>query len=292
MQYTHTIQNLPKSVVEATVSIPKETVTEFYDEAFTQLSKELEVEGFRKGKAPKKIAEKHIQKDKIYDRLVRELLSKIYEDIIKKESLQPVVSPKVDLKSAKENEPWEVAFQIAQKPQIDLGDYKEHVKALKASQKSKDIWVPGKEEPKKEDEQVAAMKKQKFTNDILSEILKHVKVEVADIIVQEELDGRVTRLVDDVQKAGLTMDGYLKSKNTTMEELREKMAKELEETYKVEFILNEIAETEKIEVDPKELEAMLDNVKDEKEREMAVKNMRFYAMVMRKQKVLDFLYNL
>ena len=170
MKYTHTIKKLPKSTVEITVDNNWSTIQGEDGTAFDKLHADLTVEGFRKGKAPKAIAEKHIAKEKVYQELLNILLGKIYQEILQKEQLKPIVNPKIDLKKAKENEDWQVVITIAEKPIVDLGDYKKHVQDAKAELKKDEIWVPGKEEkaasPEKTEEQ-----KQKLLNTVLSSIL-------------------------------------------------------------------------------------------------------------------------
>ena len=129
-------------------------------------------------------------------------------------------------------------------------------------------------------------------NSILDELMNASEVDIADVIVEEELSSRLARLVDDVQKLGMTVDSYLKSKQLTMEDLKASYSKEISETHKVELILNEIAELENIQVEQEELDKLFGNVKDETERQALAQNAYYYAMILRKQKTLDFLLGL
>ncbi len=289
--YSYTKTDLAKNTFQLDIKIPKEDVEKEYDKSFSKLQQELTVEGFRKGKAPKDIAKKHIKKDKVYQDLVNSLLSRIYSEIIQKEGLKPVINPKIDLTKAKENENWEIKITVAGKPKIDIGDYKKVIKSVKAEQKKNDIWTPGKDKEaskEKDDEK----NKQRLLNEILSALLKSVKIEISDLILEEEISRRLTKLVDDIQKIGLTTESYLKSKNLTMESLKKQYEKEILDTYKLEFLLMEIADKENIQVDKQDLEKMLENIKDEKARKAAEQNSYFYATVIRKQKTLDSLLSL
>jgi len=102
----------------------------------------------------------------------------------------------------------------------------------------------------------------------------------------------LTRLLDDIQKIGLTVDNYLKSKKLTMEQLKASYRKEIEDTYKLEFILSEIADRENISVEKEDLDKLFSNIKEEKERKAAEANSYFYASILRKQKTLDYLLSL
>ncbi len=287
--YTYKTNKLPKNTVEIILNLPLETVTKEKEAAFVRLQAELTVEGFRKGKAPRAIAEKNLNIEAIYQEMMKVLLPKIYEEIIKKEKLSPIVNPKIDLTKAKEKEDWEIKITLCEKPMINLGRYKEVIKETKAKAKKDDIWVPGQE---KQPEKIPEEIKSKLINEVLSAVLKEVKIEIADMLIEEELNHRLARMVDDIQKIGLTVDAYLKSKNLTMDILKTQYKKEIEDTYKIEFILGEIADKEGIKIEKSDLDKLFTNIKDEKERKMAEANGYYYASVLRKQKTLDFLTSL
>jgi trigger factor len=290
--YSYKLNRLPKNTSEITIDIPLSDINKEKETAFSHLQDELTVEGFRKGKAPKEIAEKHISKEALYQELIKSLLPKIYEEIVKKDNLKPIANPKVELLKAKENEDWQIKITLAEKPIVDLGRYKEAIKEAKAKIKKTDIWVPGKGTPAGGEKKFSEEDRSKLLNGVLTALLKEVKIEISDLIVEEEVNHRLTRLVDDVQKIGLTVENYLKSKNLTMEVLKAQFKKEAEDTYKIEFILSEIAEKENIKVEKEDIDKILTNIKDEKERKMAEQNSYYYATILRKQKTLDFLISL
>ena len=289
--YTYKINKLPKHTVEITLNLPLATITKEKEAAFVRLQAELTVEGFRKGKAPRAIAEKNLNIEAIYQEMMKVILPKIYEEIVKKEKLSPIVNPKIDLTKAKEKEDWEIKITLCEKPTIDLGKYKEMIKEAKAKAKKDDIWVPGKESASAK-APAAEENKSKLINEILSVVLKEVKIEISDMLIEEELNHRLARMVDDIQKIGLTVDAYLKSKNLTMDILKTQYKREIEDTYKIEFILGEIADKEGIKVEKSDLDKLLANIKDEKERKTAEANSYYYASILRKQKTLDFLTSL
>jgi trigger factor len=246
--------------------------------------------GFRKGKVPQELAEKNIDKDKVYSHLIREIMPKIYEDILKKENLHPILSPKIELVKAKENEEWELKIVIAEKPEVKLNDYKKKVQEAKKGLKTDDIWVPGKEE--KKDQKDETQKKEKVMNVSLEAVLASATCELPPLLIEEELDRRLTQMVDDVQKIGLTMEKYLQTRNLTLETVKERLTKEITDMYKLEFILQAIADEEKLEVKQEDLNALFSNIKEEKDRKSAEANAYFYASVLRKQKALDFIIGL
>jgi len=287
--FNHELKKLPKNSYEILVKIPYLTIEDQNKKSFSKLHENLQVEGFRKGKVPKEIAEKHVHKEDIYQETIKEVLPKIYQEILTKEKITPIVNPKVELIKAKENEEWEVKFIVAGKPTIELRDYKKTIQAAKAAMKKDDIWVPGKSKEEKPDNEE---NKQKLLNEVLGVLLKETALEISDLIIEDEMNRRLSQLLDDIKKIGLTVDGYLKSKNLTMDELKRRYQLEITDTYKLEFILQEIADKENIKVEKADLDKLFAGVKDEKERAAAEQNAYFYASILRKQKTIDFLLSL
>lgn len=288
--FTHTLKKLPKNTLEIDVTVPVPEIKAASEKAFGVLHAQLELKGYRKGKVPLEMAKKHLQTDAIYSQMLRDLLPSIYEEIVKKEGLRPIISPKVELVKAKEGEDWELKFKTALKPEIEVKNVKEIVAKVKAEAKKADIWVPGKDKEKLPED--AKVQDQRVLNSILDALLKESKIEISELILEDEVNRRLSQLVDDVQRIGLTMEAYLKSKNTTMDELKARYNKEIEDTYKLEFILSEVADQAGIKVEQSDLDKLFSGMKDEKERQAAQANAYLYASVLRKQKTLDYLVSL
>lgn len=290
--YVYKKENLPKNTTQLLIDIPKVDIKKEEEVAFSRLQERLTVEGFRQGKVPKSIAEKHIHKDDLYQELAQKMISRIYQEVLTKEGLKPIISPKVDLVKAKEGEDWQIKITVAEKPTITLGDYKKVIGEAKAKSQKLNIWVPGKDNPPAGGAKKPEEDKNRLLNEVLSGLINEAKIEVSDLVIEEEINHRLTHLFDEIQKIGLTAENYLKSKNLTMESLKAQFKKETEDTYKLEFILAEIADKEGIKVEKTDLEKLFLNIKDEKERKKAEQNSYYYATILRKQKTLDYLISL
>jgi len=288
MNYTK--KDLGKNAHEFVVTLKKEDIAKQYASELENALKTVVVEGFRPGKAPKDLAEKQVDKEKVYEAVINSMLPKVVADIVKKEDLKPIVNPQIRLNTAKEGEDWSISVLIAEKPTIKLPDYKNIVKDIKADTQKADIWVPGKDkeiDPKKQEEQNS-----KLLNGVLEKLISQSEVGVADFIIESEVNRRMAGLIDDVRKLGLTLDSYLQSKGITNDQLKEQTKKEIEETYKLEMILDEVADREDITVTKEDTDKLLASFDDEAKRAEAEKNIYYYAMVLRRQKLVDFLTNL
>lgn len=289
--YSYKRKNLPKHTVTFTVTIPWNDVETASKKAFKELSKELDVEGFRKGNAPEAIAKKHISSQDIYQKTIQTILPEYYEEIVKKEKIKPLLSPKIELEKVEEKKDWIVQITVAERPTVSLKNYKEAIKKAKSELKKSDIWVPGKGQSKNDSEAEEKNKQLAFQT-ALESLMKTASVEVPELLVEQEVEQRLARLVDDIRRVGLTIDSYLKSKNKTKEQLSAEFTKEVEDMYKLEFILQEIADSENIQIQQEEISKMFEGIKDPEEKEEASKNMYYYAGLLRKQKTLDYLQSI
>lgn len=269
-------------------------IAKLYQSALKELALTVTVEGFRKGKAPLDLAEKHLGKEHIYDKLIQTLLPEVYKEILEKDKLQPVIAPKVELVSAKEGEDWTLKMIIALQPKVTVPDYKKLAKDVQTDTKKKDIWVPGKEDPKApaQEGKEAVERKEEYLNTLLKALLDKTQIELSDLIIEQEVNQRLARLLDDVRKVGLTIEAYFESRSTTQEKVKDELKKDVLNTYKLEYALNEIGDKENITVEKDEIDKLIAQISDSNGKEEAKQNVYVYSMMMRKQKILDFLSSL
>ena len=124
-----------------------------------------------------------------------------------------------------------------------LGDYKKKIEGELAASK---IIVPG----KKEQEKVTDEK-------LIKILLDTVKLDIPDILIEEEVNGRLSSLLARIEKLGLQLEGYLQTVGKTVVELRAEYKTQSEEAIKLELILNKIAQEEKIEVTESEIDSFI-----------------------------------
>ena len=280
---TSTLKQLAKTTVELEITIPWSQVQVSYEKIGAQARSEMEVPGFRKGKAPKELTDKNIDKTRVYEQVIREIVPQLYAEAIKEHNLIPVTSPKIDVLKAKEKEDWLLKATVPLKPKINLKNYKEKIKILKKAKPK--IWTPG-SDTKKEDE------KKYSIDDLLKIILEEAEVELSDMLVTDEANRLLADLIDQTKKLGLTVEQYLIAKGKTTEQIKAEYAKQAQANLKIQFILAEIADQEKITVTREDLAKMIEKVENPEEREKLKNDSYYLAHLLRQQKTLDFLNTL
>lgn len=103
--------------------VEKEVWEKAKDDAFVKLNKKAKIDGFRSGKAPRNVYEKHYGKQDILYNAADELINTKYMEIISDKKLIPVIEPKVDIVKF-DDEGLEVNFTIIPAPTVKLGEYK------------------------------------------------------------------------------------------------------------------------------------------------------------------------
>lgn len=274
-----TIQELPGKTIEFTITIPWDIVKKKYDVIFSHLLSEVEVAGFRKGKAPREMAEKQIDKTKVYEEVIKELVPQVYADTVQKNNKRPIISPKVELIEAEEGKDWKIKATTCEKPDIKLGNYREKISKLKAAKQQK-IWVPGQEKPKDEKAEEPTLAE---ILDALSEI---IEISLSPILLDQEVNRMLSNLINETQKLGLTVDQYLQAQGKTSDSIRKEYEEQATKNLKLEFGLEEIADKEKITIDDSDIDAVINNTKNE-EQKKSLSGQRYYiASILRRQKTI------
>ena len=112
-----------KNVHEVVIKIDGDAWVKALDTAFKKKQKTAKVDGFRKGKVPRDIYEKHFGKESLFIDAADSVLQDAYTKAMEESKLVPVVQPAVDLKSLSEDG-VEFTFKIVTKPEVKVNKYK------------------------------------------------------------------------------------------------------------------------------------------------------------------------
>lgn len=121
-------ENLEKSKVKLTVSLPPEMMVGYFKKIYDKLASTVEVKGFRRGKAPKNLTIMQIGENRIVSEIVDMALQETYPKALAQEKLIPIASPKIELKKMAdltgEAPELEYTAEIELLPEVEVGNYK------------------------------------------------------------------------------------------------------------------------------------------------------------------------
>lgn len=234
-----TLAKSEDGTVQITFTIPFETVAKAREEALKEYAKDIEVPGFRKGKAPLETIRQRVDEGSLIEHTLSHLLPKALGQVISENKIRPAIYPKFELIKAGEGEQWEVRAVTCEVPVVNLGNYK---KVVSGALRAKSIWTPGKGEKPKEPS------KEEKEQEIIKTLLETVKIEVPKLLVEEEVNARLSNLLEKIERLGLTLDSYLSSLGKTPEALRSEYQVQAKNTIALDLILTTIAQEEKIDI--------------------------------------------
>jgi trigger factor len=114
----------PRSTVVLEIELPAERLDRAVDEAVRHLSRRTRVPGFRPGKAPRPLLERHLGPGAILDDAVDHLVQDAYREALVEQSLLPLTNADVEVVQAEEGKPLVFKATVQVRPEVQLGDYK------------------------------------------------------------------------------------------------------------------------------------------------------------------------
>lgn len=107
------------------ITLPAEEVNKGFKKAVAKIAGQVNIPGFRKGKAPRNVIEMHYGKEAVKQEAFELVANQCYTQALEQEKLIPVSDPKVEESVFEENKDMELTIKVTLKPEVKLGDYKE-----------------------------------------------------------------------------------------------------------------------------------------------------------------------
>ena len=104
-------------------AIDKATFDAAVDKVYRKQVKNINVPGFRKGKAPKSVIEKMYGQGVFFEDAINDLIPENYEAAVKEAAIIPVGQPEIDVVSLDENG-LVLSAKVPVKPEMQIKDYK------------------------------------------------------------------------------------------------------------------------------------------------------------------------
>lgn len=119
-----TTEKIENHKVVLTIEVPAEELDKGIKAACKSLANRVNIPGFRKGKAPRRILEMNIGKEAILDEAFDRVAQKAFDEALKQENLDPVDRPQVDIVTLEEGKDVVFKATITPVPEVILGEYK------------------------------------------------------------------------------------------------------------------------------------------------------------------------
>ena len=121
---SHTYEKLSSNKAKLTIVVPAEQFDEAMNKAYLKMRGRINVPGFRKGKAPRKLIETMYGEGVFYDDALDIIFPEVYPAAIEAEGLKPVDRPEVNVEEIGQGKDLKFTCEVFVRPDVELGQYK------------------------------------------------------------------------------------------------------------------------------------------------------------------------
>lgn len=119
-----TMEKVSSNKVKLRMELDAEAFEQAMQKAYLKLRGRINVPGFRKGKAPRKLIERMYGESIFYEEAFDEVFPGMYEEAVKALDIEPVGQPDVDIETIGGGQALVVTGEVYVKPEVTLGQYK------------------------------------------------------------------------------------------------------------------------------------------------------------------------
>lgn len=121
---SYTVENLEKSMAKITITVSADEFEAAMVKAYNKNKNKISIQGFRRGKAPRKMIEKMYGPEIFYEDAANFAIPDAYDEAAKECGLDIVSRPEIDVVDIGSGKEFVFTATVAVKPEVTLGEYK------------------------------------------------------------------------------------------------------------------------------------------------------------------------
>jgi len=123
MSLQTSVETLDDNKVRLHVAVPAADFERAIDAAFRKLAHEVKIDGFRPGKAPRRILEARLGTELARDQALRDSLPEFYLEAVVAESIDVIAPPEIDITAGEEDGDVEFDAVVEVRPEVTVEGY-------------------------------------------------------------------------------------------------------------------------------------------------------------------------
>lgn len=121
---SYKVENLENSMAKLVITVSAEDFEAAMVKSYNKNKKNISIQGFRRGKAPRKMVEKLYGPEVFYEDAANFAIPDAYEEAAKDSGLEIVSRPEIDVVEIEKGKDFVFSATVALKPEVTLGEYK------------------------------------------------------------------------------------------------------------------------------------------------------------------------
>ena len=117
------VEKMENNRVLLKVEVETEEFAQAINQVYRKLVKSVNIPGFRPGRAPRTVLERHVGKKHLLDEAVEILVNDAYHKAVEETGIEPISAPELDLVQTEEGKPVKFNAKVMVKPEVQLGQY-------------------------------------------------------------------------------------------------------------------------------------------------------------------------
>ena len=118
------VEKLEKNMAKLTIEVAAEELEKAIEKVYQKSKGQINIPGFRKGKAPRKMIEQMYGKGVFLEDAANESLPDAYEKALEECTEEIVSAPKIEVVQLEAGKTFIFTAEVALKPEVTLGQYK------------------------------------------------------------------------------------------------------------------------------------------------------------------------
>src|SRR5258707_15040221 len=118
------VEKLPSSEAVLEIDFTWDELEKASDKAYRKLVQKVDVQGFRRGKAPRSLLERKLGKEHIYQEGLDDLMTETYRNVLKEHDITPLGQPETEAPVFEMGQPYHFSLKVPILTPVVLGDYR------------------------------------------------------------------------------------------------------------------------------------------------------------------------
>ena len=117
------VEKLSETRVKLNVSVPFDELGKEIDQAYKSIAQQVNIPGFRRGKAPRQLIDARFGRGPILEQVVNDMVPQRYEQAINENELTPLAQPEIEITKIEDNDVVEFVAEVDVRPEIEVPDF-------------------------------------------------------------------------------------------------------------------------------------------------------------------------